>query len=134
MINYKIVNATDKDKEMLTSIKLVTMIDDEMDKVLSSSEKQKIRKSVLKNIELTGDSYKIIYIDNKIAGAYVTIPYELGTIIDEIYLFDEYRNKKIGTSIIEKIKKENQELYIWVYKNNKKALNLFLRLGFTIKL
>ncbi len=130
MINYKIVNATDKDKEMLTSIKLVTMIDDEMDKVLSSSEKQKIRKSVLKNIELTGDSYKIIYIDNKIAGAYVTIPYELGTIIDEIYLFDEYRNKKIGTSIIEKIKKENQELYIWVYKNNKKALNLFLRLGF----
>lgn len=129
-LDYTIVNATEKDTDILTSMKLVTMIDDEMDKVLSYTEKTKIRKSVLKNIEMTCEDYKIIYIGKKIAGAFVTIPYETGYIIDEIYLFKEYRNNGIGTSIINKLKKEMPELYIWVYKNNKKALKLFKRLGF----
>ena len=35
MLEYKIVRAKDKDSEILTSIKLVTMIDNEMDKALS---------------------------------------------------------------------------------------------------
>lgn len=130
MLDYKIVNAQDKDMDILTSMKLVTMIDDEMDKVLSYTEKNKIRKSVLKNIEMTCEDYKIIYVGKKIAGAYVTIPYETGYIIDEIYLFKEYRNNGIGTNIINNLKKEMPELYIWVYKNNKKAINLFKRLGF----
>ena len=40
MLDYKIVDAKDKDVDILTSIKLVTMIDDEMDKVLSYNEKK----------------------------------------------------------------------------------------------
>lgn len=130
MFDYKIVDAQDKDMDILTSIKLVTMIDDEMDKVLSYNEKNKIRKSVLKNVEITCTSYKIIYVGKKIAGAYLTLPYSTGYIIDELYLFKEYRDNGIGTSIINKLKKEMPELYIWVYKNNKKALKLFKRLGF----
>ena len=69
MIDYKIVDAKEKDVDILTSIKLVTMIDDEMDKVLSPEEKSKIRKSVDKNIDRTCELYKVIYVDNKIAGA-----------------------------------------------------------------
>ncbi len=132
MLDYKVVDAKDKDSEILTSIKLVTMIDDEMDKILSYNEKSKIRKSVDKNIELTCESYKIIYVDKKIAGAYLVIPYEDGYIIDEIFLFKEFRNKGIGTDIIKKIQKEYNNLYIWVYKNNEDAKRLFLRLGFNI--
>ncbi len=130
MLEYKIVNAKDKDSDILTSIKLVTMIDDEMDQILSYTEKSKIRKSIIKNIERTVEEYKIIYIDKKIAGAYLVLPHEEGYIIDEIYLFKEYRNKGIGTEIINKIKKEYPELYIWVYKNNINAIRLFERLGF----
>ena len=44
MLDYKIVDAKDKDVEIITSMKLVTMIDDEMDKVLSYNEKEKIKK------------------------------------------------------------------------------------------
>lgn len=132
MLDYKIVNAKDKDSEILTSIKLVTMIDDEMDKILSYKEKEKIRKSVIKNIEMTCENYKIIYVGKKIAGAYVVVPYEDGYMIDEIYLFEEFRNHGIGTNIINKIKKEYPVLYIWVYKNNELAIKLFNNLGFFI--
>ena len=132
MLDYKIVDAKDKDIDILTSIKLVTMIDDEMDKVLSYTEKAKIRKSVDKNIERTCELYKIIYIDNKIAGAYLVLPYDDGYIIDEIYLFKEFRNNGIGTKIIQELIKEYKTLYIWVYKNNVDALRLFEKLGFIL--
>lgn len=132
MLDYKIVDANDKDVDILTSIKLVTMIDDEMDKVLSYNEKNKIRKSVDKNIERTCELYKIIYVDNKIAGAYLVLPYEDGYIIDEIYLFEEYRNNGIGTSVLKDIIKEYNTLYIWVYKNNIDAIRLFKNIGFML--
>ncbi len=132
MIDYKIVDAKEKDVDILTSIKLVTMIDDEMDKVLSPEEKSKIRKSVDKNIDRTCELYKVIYVDNKIAGAYLVLPYDDGHIIDEIYLFEEFRNKGIGTRIINDLIKEYKTLYIWVYRNNKNALRLFERLDFML--
>lgn len=130
MLDYKLVDAQFKDSDILVSIKLVTMIDDEMDKVLSHAEKTKIRKSIDMNVERTCESYKIIYVGKKIAGAYLTLPYDDGVIIDEIYLFKEFRNNGIGTDIIKKIQKENPDLYVWVYKNNKDAIRLFERLGF----
>ncbi len=130
MLDYKLVDAQFKDSDILISIKLVTMIDDEMDKVLSYTEKKKIRKSIDMNVERTCESYKIIYVGKKIAGAYLILPYEDGVIIDEIYLFKEFRNNGIGTDIIKKIQKDNSELYVWVYKNNKDAIRLFEKLGF----
>ena len=36
-------------------------------------------------------------INNRIAGAYVIVPYKDGEMIDQIYLFPEYRNYKSGT-------------------------------------
>ncbi len=130
MLGYKIVRAKEKDSEILNSIKLVTMIDNEMDKALSYKEKEKVKKNVAKNIEINCEEYRLIHIENKIAGAYLTLPYEDGVIIDEIYLFPEFRNQGIGSSIINRIIKSEENVYIWVYKNNENALRLFKRLGF----
>ena len=44
MLDFKIVDAKEKDIEILTSMKMVTMIDDDMDKILSYAEKEKIKK------------------------------------------------------------------------------------------
>lgn len=132
MLEYKIVNAKDKDMDILTSIKLVTMIDDEMDKALPYAEKEKIKKSVFMNLERTCEEYKIIHVNNKIAGAYLVLPYEDGYIIDEIYLFKEFRNKGLGTEIVSKLKKKYPILYIWVYKNNVDTIRFLERMGFTI--
>lgn len=132
MVDFKIVDAKEKDIEILTSMKLVTMIDDEMDKKLSYTEKKKFKNTIISSIEVAYKDYKMIYLDKVCIGAYLLVPYLDGIMIDQIYLFEEYRNKGIGSKIISKILKKCRKLYIWVYASNKKALNLFLRLGFDI--
>jgi len=130
MLDYKIVDAKDKDVEIITSMKLVTMIDDEMDKILSYAEKEKIKKNIVRNINLTYLNYKMIMINNRIAGAYVIVPYKDGEMIDQIYLFPEYRNNGIASKIINELKSKNCNLYAWMYKNNKAANRLFFNAGF----
>lgn len=130
MLDYKIINSRDNDIEIITSMKLVTMIDDEMDKILSYEEKDKIKKNIVRNINLTYINYKMIIVDNKVAGAYVLLPYKDGEMIDQIYLFPEYRNNGIASSIINELKNTVNNLYVWMYKNNTGAIRLFERLGF----
>ena len=89
MLDYKIINSRDNDVEIITSMKLVTMIDDEMDKILSYEEKDKIKKNIVRNINLTYLNYKMIMVNNRVAGAYVLVPYKDGEMIDQIYLFPE---------------------------------------------
>ena len=52
--------------------------------------------------------------------------------LDEIYIEKDYRNKKIGTNIIKDILKNNDTVYLWVYKDNKKAISLYKRMRFNI--
>lgn len=132
MLNYNIVNADEKDIEILTSIKSVTMIDDVMDEKLSPNEKIKIKQSIAINIRENYREYKLVYIENKIVGAYIVLPHLDGSLIDQLYLFSDYRKKGIGTDIINKIKEEYRKVYVWVYKTNEKAVKLFKRLGFNI--
>ena len=126
MLEYRVVNAKDKDLDILTSMKLVTMIDDDMDQKLSYAEKNTINQ----NVELNCTAYKMIYVEKSIAGAYLVIPYDDGYIIDQLFLFEEFRNQGIASSIIEKLKKEYDPLYAWSYKDNFMALTLFKKQGF----
>lgn len=128
---YKVKDAEFKDIEILTSIKSVTMIDDVMDKKLAYQEKIKIKNNISLNIQENYKNYKLIYIESKIIGAYALINYLDGFMIDELYLFSEYRNQGIGTQIINELIEKNRKLYIWVYKDNILALKLFRSLGFT---
>ncbi len=57
---------------------------------------------------------------------------EDGILIDEIYLEKEYRNLGIGTSIIKELILANKIIYLWVYQQNKKAIKLYIKLGFQI--
>jgi RimJ/RimL family protein N-acetyltransferase len=132
MLDYKIINSRDNDVEIITSMKLVTMIDDEMDKILSYEEKDKIKKNIDRNINLTYINYKMIIVNDRVAGAYVLVPYKDGEMIDQIYLFPEYRNNGIGTEIINNLKNSVNNLYVWMYKNNTGAIRLFERLGFVV--
>ena len=47
-----------------------------------------------------------------------------------IYLEEEYRDKGIGTKIIKNILNNNDIVYLWVYKENKKAISLYKKLEF----
>ena len=77
------------------------------------------------------DYYNII-IDDKIIGSILLKDMPQGKLIDEIYIEKEFRNNGIGTDIIRKMLENNRNIYLWVYKENKKAISLYNRLGFII--
>ena len=59
---------------------------------------------------------------------------ENGLLLDEIFIEEQYRNKGIGTSIIKDVvSKSKSNVYLWVYKDNIKASNLYNKIGFNIK-
>ena len=127
---YKVIAAKQKDIEILTSIKLVTMIDDELDSKISLQKKKKIKDEIKSSIKKDFSKYKMIIVDGKIAGAYLVLDYEDGLIIDEIYIFKEYQNQGIGTNIINKLKEITINLYVWAYKYNTRFIDFLEKLGF----
>ena len=99
---------------------------------LSKEEIDEINDYVNKTVPKELANYQNIIIDDKIIGCLLVTNYEDGKEIAELYLEEEYRSKGIGTDIITNIIKENNNIYLWVYKKNKKAISLYKRLGFII--
>ena len=78
--------------------------------------------------------YKNIIYNKKIIGSILIRKIDDGLLFDEIFIEREYRNKGIGSSIIKNYVLDNDyNLYLWVYKDNIKAFNLYKKLGFKIK-
>ena len=72
-------------------------------------------------------------VNNKIIGCLMLTDYGAGKLLGELYIEEAYRNQKIGTSIITNIINDNNHVYLWVYKENIKAISLYKSLGFKIK-
>ena len=128
---YKLVKSSKKDIPRLVQYKkdIIYMYS----KDLAEDEKENINEYVITSVnEMFKDYYNII-IDDKIIGSVCIRDLENAKLLDEIYLEKEFRNKGIGTDIIRKIIENNKNVYLWVYKKNKKAVLLYKRLGFTIE-
>ena len=118
---YKLEVATNNDKELLIKYKLATILDYCRD--IDNEEKEKINNYVQKTITQQINNYQVIKINNKINGI----------LLNEIFLESAYRKKEIGTEILTNILETNPKVYLWVYKENEVALNLYKKLGFKIK-
>lgn len=99
---------------------------------LTQSEMEEINNYVLEELKEKLENYQMIISQEKIVGCILVEQNEDGVIIDELYLDENYRNKKIGSTIIENIKKDNNKVYLWVYKNNINAVKLYKKLNFKI--
>ena len=127
---YKLVKASKKDIPRLIRYKkdIIYMYS----KDLAEDERNKIDEYVITSVnEMFKDYYNII-IDDKIIGSILLKDMPQGKLLDEIYLEKEFRNTGIGTDIIRKMLKKNRNIYLWVYKENSKAVLLYKRLGFII--
>lgn len=125
-MEYNLIKATKSDVERLINYKLETTINENM----SPNEKAKITKYVESHVPKQFSSYNLITIENKVVGCLQIIKYGDGVLLDEIFIEKEFRNKGIGTSILTKILQDNNIVYLWVYKTNTIAKNLYLKLGF----
>ena len=128
---YKLESATKNDIELLISYKLATILD--YAKESPKGEIEKITNYVKTTVSTKIDDYKIIIINNKKIGCLLLEKYEDGILLNELYLDKNYRRKGIGTNILNNVLNNNFKVYLWVYKENTLALNLYKKLGFKIK-
>lgn len=130
--DYELINASIKDIERIKKYKLNTIF--EYAKDLDKEEIAKINNYVNKTIPNQILKYKNIILNNNIVGSILLIKNGEEILLDEIFIEEQYRNKGIGTSIIKDIVyNANNNVYLWVYKENIKAVNLYNKLGFNIK-
>lgn len=128
--NYQLIPATINNLQLLKEFKLKTILINEEN--ISIEEKNKILKYVNQTTSQYINDYQLIVVSNKIVGCLLLREYEDGKLLDELYLIPEYRNQHIGTSIIMKIISTFPIIYLYVYKENKIALNLYLKYQFKI--
>lgn len=119
-MEYKLLTSSNKDINRLI----------EYAKDLSNEEIDKINKYVTSEVPKLINDYCNIVVDNKIVGCLLLTNKDDGKLLDEIYLEEEYRDKGIGTKIIKNILNNNDIVYLWVYKENKKAISLYKKLEF----
>ena len=127
---YKLVKASKKDIPRLIKYKkdIIYMYS----KDLVEDERNKIDEYVITSANEMFEDYYNIIIDDKIIGSILLKDMLQGKLIDEMYIEKEFRNNGIGTDIIRKMLEKNRNIYLWVYKENKKAISLYKRLGFII--
>ena len=129
-MRYELVKSSNKDINRLIEYKKRTIY--EYAKNLSNEEINKINNYVTSEVPKLINDYCNIIIDDKSVGCVLLTNKDDGKLLDEIYLEEEYRNKGIGTDIIKDILNNNNIVYLWVYKENEKAISLYRKLGFNI--
>ncbi len=129
-MKYKLISAKNSDMPYIKDAKLYNIFSYAHN--LSEEEILKINKYVDKHIPMEIEGYNIVLSDNKKVGCCLLMEKDDGITLEEIYLDEEYRNKGIGTDIIKNILQNNAIVYLWVYKENIRAVSLYKKLGFNI--
>lgn len=129
-MKYQLENAKAEDTNLLIKYKLNNIF--EYSKDLELEEITKINNYVNSKIPKQINNYKIIKSDNKTIGCLLVEKHLDGVILDEIFIEEEHRNNGIGTEIINNILSNYCIVYLWVYKDNIKAIKLYEKFGFAI--
>ena len=129
-IIYNLTKADDDDFDFVKRAKTITIFD--YAKNISYEEKEQILSYVDRFTNKFLKDYRIIKNQNEKMGVFLVRDYEDGVLLDEIFLLPQYRNLGIGSDIIKNELEKHNKVYLYVYKENEKAVNLYKRLGFHI--
>lgn len=101
---------------------------------LENIDSDRVLNWVHKKIEKSADEYTVVYVDGHKAGYYHFYKNEDDDFeIDDLYIFPEFQNKGIGSTIIRKCCSEVSEpVMLYVFIKNQRAVSLYKRLGFEI--
>lgn len=128
-MKYELIKSKKDDIARLIEYKKKTIFEYAHD--LDEKEIKKINDYINKNVPIEIGNYFNIIVDDKIVGCLLLTSKDDGILIDELYIEEDYRNHGIGSEIIKNILNNNNIVYLWVYKLNKKAISLYQRLGFS---
>ena len=130
-MNYKLVPSTHDDIENIINYKLDSIL--KYASSLSNQEKNRIINYVKKSVPEQINNYNSIVLNDLNIGCLLIEKFLDGIIINELYIIDKFRGLGIGSSILRDIIRSNDLIYLWVYKDNSRALNLYQKLGFKVK-
>lgn len=145
-----IIKATEKDYHSITSIGYVSVEEAHRESCAPEILKEYLDQhyndiAIKKELTDTNNIYHIIYVDEKAIGfskivlnaAHPTIPLPNVTKLDRIYLLKEYQHLKLGYQLLQfniELAKKNDQAGLWLFTwiGNTKAVNFYLKNGFTI--
>jgi ribosomal protein S18 acetylase RimI-like enzyme len=85
----------------------------------------------VKNIEsFLASGYEYYSVNGE--GVLVVLEQEVGLYVDKLYLLPSARGKNLPKKVFEFLLKRGKKLYLNVNKNNKRAINCYLKNGFKI--
>lgn len=91
-----------------------------------------IEKKVKSNIE----NYKCIYIKETKAGYFFLHDKGEKLELDDFFVFKEFQRKGIGTNVLKHIASiadnENKKIFLYVFKSNHGAINLYIKNGYKV--
>lgn len=95
---------------------------------------EKVLRWVQKKITSRIEEYAAIYADGKKAGYYHFYRNKDGKFeLDDLYIFPEFQNKGIGSTVIRKCCSSVKEpVMLYVFIRNKGAISLYKRMGFQV--
>lgn len=129
-VKYEVISAKKENINLLKEYKLNTIF--EFANSLKKEEIIKIKNYVNNSVPNLIENYKLILISNIIVGCILFYKKDDGILLDEIFIEEKYRNNGVGTNILKTILKNNNIVYLWVYKLNTNAIKLYKKLGFKI--
>ncbi len=129
-MEYELKKATKQDISKLIDYELNNIF--EYAGNLTKEEKEQINQYVKEQVHKQLEHYKMIEVNHHKVGCLCIENKDDGLLINELYLEENNRNKKIGTNILKQLLTEWDIVYLWVYKLNKRAISLYQKLGFSI--
>ena len=88
---------------------------------------------VKENIRRNLASFSRVLAGGRIAGYFSLGPSEEKTELDSLFILPEFQNRGIGTQILRYCQNRTENtLFLYVFKENTGAINLYKRLGFEI--
>ena len=131
MIQFKIANNDDIELIYYLNKNLIDKYED-----VKSIDYERVLKWVREKIEDNINLYKAIFYNGIKVGYFYLHEVDLKLEIDDLYIFDEYQNKGIGTFVLNSCisisNEKNVSLFLYVFAKNTGACSLYKRLGFEI--
>lgn len=126
-ISYKTSTNLDVENIYKLSKNLIDTYED-----IENIEYEKVLRWVYKKIEKNIYEYTSIYLDNQLVGYYHFSEVDNKMELDDFYIFANYRNKGIGSIVLEKLTQTNKTIFLYVFVKNVDAIRLYERFGFNI--
>lgn len=130
-LNYQL--ATNQDIEMIYELNRALI---DQYETIEAINYEYVLKWVRHKIETHINNYQVIWYEGKKVGYFYFHEEDGQFELDDLYIFEEYQSQGIGSEVlthcVEYAKQQNQNIFLYVFAQNKGAIKLYQKFEFKI--